>query len=48
MCRTFLKKRYEHLGKDLINLDDYSKVQLKQRIQFDGVNCGVYCLKVKT
>ena len=42
------KKRYEHLGKNLINLGNYTQVQLKQRIQFDGINCGVYCLKVKT
>lgn len=44
--RTFLKKRYECLGGDRIDLSNYTQIQLTRRVQFDGTNCGVICLKV--
>ena len=39
--------RHLQLGRDEINLDKFRVVELSQRIQNDGTNCGVYCLKSK-
>ena len=44
--RTFLKKRYECLGGDHVDLSNCTQIQLTRRVQFDGTNCGVICLKV--
>lgn len=38
--------RHLQLGRDEINLDKFEVIQLKQQIQNDSINCGVYCLKV--
>ena len=44
--RRYFKDRNNQIGRDNITLDGYQIVQLKSCIQFDGVNCGVICLKV--
>ena len=44
--RRYFKDRSNQIGRDNITLDGYQIVQLKSCIQFDGVNCGVICLKV--
>ena len=42
----FFKMRYEHLGKDLIVINNYTLIQLKNAVQHDGTNCGIFCLNV--
>ena len=44
--RRYFKDRSDQIGRDNIVLDGYKVVQLKSCVQFDGVNCGVICLKV--
>lgn len=46
MYRKFFKMRYDCLGRDFVDLSNYSLIQLTKCVQFDGVNCGVICLKV--
>lgn len=45
-CRKYFKMRSEHVTEDKIIIDKYEAVQLNRRVQNDGSNCGVYCLKV--
>ena len=46
--RRYFKDRSSQIGQDRIDLNGYQIVQLQKCIQFDGVNCGVICLKVFT
>ena len=47
-----MKKNYYHLdpfgpdGTDEVDLRNFSLIQIKNKIQLDGCNCGVLCLKV--
>ena len=36
------------LGKDYIDICKFELRQLKEQIQYDTCNCGLYCLKVAT
>ena len=38
--------RFESLEKDKVDIEGCKFVQLKMRVQTDGSNCGIYCLKV--
>ena len=29
-------------------MDKFEVKQLKERVQYDGFNCGIYCLKVSS
>lgn len=44
--KKFFKTRNNYLGTDEINIVKFRLVQLKNRVQFDTCNCGVYCLKM--
>ena len=38
--------RFESLEKDKVDIEGCEFVHLKMRVQTDGSNCGIYCLKV--
>ena len=45
--RKYFKMRFESLEKDKADIEGCKFVQqLKMRVQTDGSNCGIYCLKV--
>ena len=44
--RKFFKLRYKQIGEDFVNINEYVTIQLKKRVQSDGINCGILCLKV--
>ena len=49
MCyiyRKFFDTRHSLIGRDHVYIDKFKLVQLQQRVQRDGYNCGVLCLKV--
>lgn len=42
----YFKMRFESLEKDKVDIEGCKFVQLKMRVQTDGSNCGIYCLKM--
>ena len=45
-CRKYFKMRNEACKDDVIILNKFEVIQLKERLQNNAHNCGVYCLKV--
>ena len=46
MSRKFFKTHLDHLGEDLVDINDYKLTQLQKPVQYDSTNCGIFCLKV--
>lgn len=46
LISKFFKTRFRIMGNDEIVLEKFSVIQLQNRIQRDGCNCGIFCLKV--
>ena len=44
--RKYFKLRNEVCKDDIIVLNKFKVIQLKEKLQNDAHNCGVYCLKV--
>ena len=44
--RKFFDTRHSLIGRDHVDIDKFKLVQLQRRVQRDGYNCGVLCLKV--
>ena len=44
--RSYFKKRNKTCSDDQIKLNNFHVTQLSKRLQNDGHNCGVLCLKV--
>ena len=45
-CRKFFETRHSLIGRDDVDIDKFKLVQVQRRVQRDGHNCSVLCLKV--